>query len=283
MFEVLRKLDDGQEVLGLKMTNTISVDKDVEGKALGEMEIEMIGSTESLDRDGESIALDAWDLKMFKKNPVILPQHNYSRPAIGKAKDVRIKDGALVFKIEFPEDGVNPEADTYRKLYKAGFMNASSVGFIPKTWEDGDGKKTPFRKFTKVELLELSLVSVPSNPTALMTAKAKGLVNDEELKAIGLEVKSDDPNMLLNDNHMKMHEEIRAFIDMASVKFAFIDGFITASKDATVLEEKAETPTISYISELLRGKSEAKSTESSSTDLTEALKDTSLKNMLKGE
>ena len=283
MFEVLRKLDDGSEVLGLKMTNTINVDKDVEGKALGDLEIEMIGSTESLDRDGESIALDAWDLKMFKKNPVILPQHNYSRPAIGKAKDVRIKDGALVFKIEFPEDGINPEADTYRKLYKAGFMNASSVGFIPKTWEDGDGKKTPFRKFTKVELLELSLVSVPSNPTALMTAKSKGLVNDEELKAIGLEVKSEDPNMLLNDNHMKMHEEIREFIEMASVKFAYIDGFIAGSKDATVLEEKAETPTISYISELLRGKSEAKSTESSSTDLTEALKDTSLKNMLKGE
>ena len=283
MFEVLRKLDDGSEVLELKMTNTISVDKDVEGKALGDLEIEMIGSTESIDRDGESIALDAWDLKMFKKNPVILPQHNYSRPAIGKAKDVRIKDGALVFKIEFPEDGINPEADTYRKLYKAGFMNASSVGFIPKTWEDGDGKKTPFRKFTKVELLELSLVSVPSNPTALMTAKSKGLVNDEELKAIGLEVKSEDPNMLLNDNHMKMHEEIREFIEMASVKFAYIDGFIAGSKDATVLEEKAETPTISYISELLRGKSEAKSTESSSTDLTEALKDTSLKNMLKGE
>ena len=283
MFEVLRKLDDGSEVLELKMTNTISVDKDVEGKALGDLEIEMIGSTESIDRDGESIALDAWDLKMFKKNPVILPQHNYSRPAIGKAKDVRIKDGALMFKIEFPEDGINPEADTYRKLYKAGFMNASSVGFIPKTWEDGDGKKTPFRKFTKVELLELSLVSVPSNPTALMTAKSKGLVNDEELKAIGLEVKSEDPNMLLNDNHMKMHEEIREFIEMASVKFAYIDGFIAGSKDATVLEEKAETPTISYISELLRGKSEAKSTESSSTDLTEALKDTSLKNMLKGE
>jgi HK97 family phage prohead protease len=284
----MEKVKEGeQEIFRIKMVNEVLTEKDYEGKALGELEIEMIGSTESMDRDGEVIEITAWDLKQYKKNPVILPQHNYSRPAIGKAKDVKITDGKLMFKIEFPEEGVNPEADTYRKLYKAGFMNASSVGFIPKEWVDGDGKKQPFRKFTKVELLELSLVSVPSNPTALMTAKSKGLVSDEELKSIGfeeeLEVKGDDPNMLLNDNHMKMHEEIKAFIDMATTKFAFIDGFITASKEATVLEQKSETHTISYISELLRGESKAKSNESSSTGLTEVLKEVSLKNTLKGE
>jgi hypothetical protein len=188
-----------------------------------------------------------------------------------------------MFRIEFSEEGINPEADIYRKLYKTGFMNASSVGFQPKEWEDGDGKKTPYRTFKKQELLELSLVSVPANSDALVTAKSKGIVSSEELKSIGFEEKGEDPNMLLNDNHMKMHEEIRQFIDMARDKFAFIDGFITGSKEATVLEEKSETHTISYISELLRGESKAKSTESSSTGLTEVLKEVSLKNTLKGE
>jgi HK97 family phage prohead protease len=298
MFEVLRKLDDGQEVLALKMTNEVSVDKDIDGKALGDMEIEMIGSTESLDRDGESIALDAWDIKQFKKNPIILPQHNYSRPAIGKAKDVRIKDGALVFKIEFPEDGVNPEADTYRKLYKAGFMNASSVGFIPKTWEDGDGKKTPFRKFTKVELLELSLVSVPSNPTALMTAKSKGIVNDAELKAIGLEVKSDDPNLLVNDNHMQSHREMAEYMeDMEEMisdikmRLSFVEGFISGVGKSEKLEVEQDNVTLKYINDILCGEPEAKCTDEVSTveevvvekSLGELLKEKSLKSYLKGE
>ena len=302
MFEVLRKLDDGQEVLALKMTNEVSVDKDIDGKALGDMEIEMIGSTESLDRDGESIALDAWDIKQFKKNPIILPQHNYSRPAIGKAKDVRIKDGALVFKIEFPEDGVNPEADTYRKLYKAGFMNASSVGFIPKSWEDGDGKKTPFRKFTKVELLELSLVSVPSNPTALMTAKSKGIVNDAELKAIGLEVKSDDPNLLVNDNHMQSHREMAEYMEETEKKLeaiglrltsieGFIAGFVSGMGKSEKLEVEEDNVTLKYINDILCGEPEAKCTDEVSTveevvvekSLGELLKEKSLKSFLKGE
>lgn len=298
MFEVLRKLDDGQEVLALKMVNEISVDKDIDGKALGDMEIEMIGSTESLDRDGESIALDAWDIKQFKKNPIILPQHNYSRPAIGKAKDVRIKDGALVFKIEFPEDGINPEADTYRKLYKAGFMNASSVGFIPKTWEDGDGKKTPFRKFTKVELLELSLVSVPSNPTALMTAKSKGIVNDAELKSIGLEIKSDDPNLLVNDNHMKAHAEMAEYMDELEeqlneigMRLTFVEGFISGIGKSVNEVKEEDNVTLKYISDVLCGDPEAKCTDGVSTDeavvveksLSEVLKEKSLKSFLKGE
>ena len=271
------------ELYRIKMVNEVLTEKDYDGKALGDLEIEMIGSTGSVDRDGEAIDPNGWDLKAFKKNPVILAQHNYQKPPIAKAKSVKLVDGKLMFRIEFSEEGINPEADIYRKLYKTGFMNASSVGFQPKEWEDGDGKKTPYRTFKKQELLELSLVSVPANSDALVTAKSKGIVSSEELKSIGFEEKGDDPNMLLNDNHMKMHEEIRQFIEMASAKFAFIDGFITGSKEATVLEEKSETHTISYISELLRGESKAKSTESSSTGLTEVLKEVSLKNTLKGE
>jgi len=297
MFEVLRKLDDGSEVLALKMTNEVHCEKDIEGKALSDMEIEMVGSTESIDRDGESIAIDAWDIKQFKKNPIILPQHNYSKPAIGKATNIQVKDGALVFKIAFPDEGVNPEADTYRKLYKAGFMNASSVGFIPKEWVDGDGKKSPFRKFTKVELLELSLVSVPSNPTALMTAKSKGLVNDEELKAIGFEVKSDDPNLLVNDNHMQSHREMSEYMEDVSEQLAeivnrlsFVEGFISGIGKSVNEVKEEENVTLKYISDVLCGDPVALSTEKESTvevtdtkSLSETLKEKSLKSFLKGE
>jgi len=293
-------LQADQELLRVKMINDISVDKDINGKALGDYEIEMIGSTMSEDRDGEAIDIKAWDLKNFKKNPVILPQHDYRKPAIGKATSIKVKDGKLVFKIEFPEDGINPEADIYRKLYKSGFMNSSSVGFIPKTWVDGDGKKSPFRTFTKVELLELSLVSVPSNPTALMSAKSKGIVSDDELKSIGFDVedveeKSSDPNLLINDEHMVQHSQIMEFIGGVKDTFSaidkrltFIEGFIEGSKKSALLEETDETSTIevdSYVKELLCGKPLVKSNDEVSTgkvNLKDVLTKKSLKDILKG-
>ena len=46
------------------------------------------GSDETIDRDGEIIKVDGWQLANYKKNPVILWGHNHSIPAIGKAERV---------------------------------------------------------------------------------------------------------------------------------------------------------------------------------------------------
>jgi len=194
MAKFLYELKDGRKVYGTELS-------DVEVKALSDYELEIVGSTGAIDRDGEVIDPKGWVLKNFKKNPVILPAHDYRQPAIGKAKSVKLVDGKLVFRVEFPPEGVNPLADVYRKLYKLGFMRASSVGFIPLEWKDGDPQKGIRRIYTKQELLELSLVSVPANPEALVSekgvveAKEKGIITDEELellrKAIVCEVSGD--------------------------------------------------------------------------------------------
>ena len=181
---LFRVKETGDEVKGY--------DFDAEIKTLDEFSLEIVGSTSKVDRDGEVLDVNGWDLKNYKKNPVILASHNYFEPAIGKAKSVKIKDGSLVFKIEFPEEGVNPTADVYRKLYIGGFMRASSVGFIPKEWEDLDGKSGLWRKYIKQELLELSLVSVPANPEALtpmkgfMQAFEKGVIQEDDIRCLGL-------------------------------------------------------------------------------------------------
>lgn len=191
----LGKLPDGRQLLGKDLD-------DVTVKAISDYELEIIGSTGALDRDNEILDPKGWDIKNFKKNPVVLPSHLYYEPAIARAKNVKIKDGQLSFRIEFPEEGVNPVADVYRKLYKSGFMNASSVGFVPVEWKNGTGDKEPSRTYTKQELLELSLVSVPANPEALVTAKGinqaigKGVITNDDLKVlkdfIGKVVKNDD-------------------------------------------------------------------------------------------
>lgn len=174
---------NGKEVRGMDLSV-------VDCKSLAEDEILMTGSTEESDRDGEVINADGWDLKNYKKNPVVLAGHDYHSPAIAKATSVKVEDKKLMFKIKFPPMGDYPLADVYRKLYKGGFMNASSVGFRAHEWIDGDGKKTPYRTFTKTELLELSLVTVPANAGALTEVRGvqdavkKGVLNSEDVKAL---------------------------------------------------------------------------------------------------
>jgi HK97 family phage prohead protease len=182
MARFLRKDEKGNDVLGYDFETELEV------KAVGDNEIEIVGSTATRDRDDEVIVADGIDLRNYKKNPVVLPAHDYWQPAIGRAKSVKLENGKLKFRIEFPEEGVNPVADIYRKLYKSGFMKASSIGFIPKEWNLGKGDKDPRRTFTKTELLEISLVSVPANPQALVTEKSiqeamsKGILSYAEVE-----------------------------------------------------------------------------------------------------
>lgn len=128
--------------------------------------IEAVFSTADEDRHGD-IVLQNWDLKYFKKNPVIINSHNYydATEVIGKAVSIKVIDGKLQGKIKFAVEE-NPKAKIIYDLYKGGFLNAFSVGFIAKEFDD---KGT----ILKSELLEVSAVSVPANAMAM--AKAKGI------------------------------------------------------------------------------------------------------------
>lgn len=136
----------------------------------------VVGSTNVLDRMGDSIDQSGWSLKNFKKNPVILWGHNRKEemPPIGKATRVWVEDkgekaAKLMFKVQFDLQD-NFAAEIFRKI-KDGFINTVSVGFQPVEWEDiGEG---PFdgRKYLKQELLELSFVPVPANPEAVIALK----------------------------------------------------------------------------------------------------------------
>ena len=128
--------------------------------------LEAVFSTEDEDRHGD-IVRQNWDLKQFKKNPVILNSHNYwsATDVIGKAEKIGIKNGQLEGKIKFAVEE-NPIAKIIFDLYKGGFLNAFSVGFIPKEFSDKG-------EILKSELLEISAVSVPANAYAL--AKSAGI------------------------------------------------------------------------------------------------------------
>lgn len=148
--------------------------KDKEGKPV----YRIVASTADVDRDGE-IVLPASFFNLadyLAKNPVILFGHDhYSRPPIGKAVGGEINETGLLLDIQFAD---TPFAQEIEELYKGGYMNAFSVGFIPVDWEVG---KEGQRIFTKCELLEVSAVPVPSNRAAVIM-RAAGLKDGSPLQ-----------------------------------------------------------------------------------------------------
>lgn len=136
--------------------------------------LDAVFSTGKEDRHGDVVLQDGWDLKNFKKNPVILNSHNYgdASEVIGKATGVKVVDGKLEGKITFAVNE-NPKAKVIFDLYAGGFLNAFSVGFIIKSFGDDGKGNTDYYTISEAELLEVSAVSVPANAYAL--AKQKGI------------------------------------------------------------------------------------------------------------
>ena len=108
---------------------------------------------------------------------VLLSSHNYGTLTnqIGIAEKVKVEDGKLIAKFKYFTNSGNPEADWGWFLAKQG-LAAYSVGFLPRpngyetaSWDEDDVKsgKKPVRTYTDVELLEISQVTVPANPSAL--------------------------------------------------------------------------------------------------------------------
>ena len=158
------------------------------------------GSDESVDRMGDIIRVDGWNLKDYRKNPVFLDGHSYTLLPIGKAlkvwkdsNDSGAPNGkSLKFAIYFPTAEVSQKSDDVFKLYKAKVLNAVSVGF--KSSKVNNPSSPEERKelglgpygweFLKQSLLELSAVTVPANQNALQVKSAEHL---ELCKSAGIE------------------------------------------------------------------------------------------------
>jgi hypothetical protein len=155
--------------------------------------LDFVASTATLDRYHEIIEPAGWRLDSYRKNPVFQNAHNYGDIlfTLGKAlsTDVRtIGNGqALCQRIQFATE-VNPVARIAYGLYKGGFLNAVSVGFIPLRWEDGgstgsQSAPAPRRRYVEQELLEVSAVAIPANPDALALGLKSGAVVKSDLEA----------------------------------------------------------------------------------------------------
>lgn len=140
-------------------------------------------SSEVVDRDGDILIAKGCDFTNFAKNAVFLGFHNQHDFPLGKPKNWGVEGDAVYCDVYFPtiEELASDPAQASEKAklvdftyncYKTGMLNAVSVGFIAKEYEeiiDKAGYVTGF-KILEWELLEFSAVAVPANQDAIAQA-----------------------------------------------------------------------------------------------------------------
>lgn len=146
---------------------------------------EVVISTADVDRQGEVVDQNGWDLTNYKNNPVVLFGHDYYSLPIGVCDSIELTEGKLIAKGRFAPMEANPFAQQVRKLYDLKIMRATSVGFIVR---EANGNV-----ITKAELLEFSFVPVPANPYALSMRQVSELGIDlSMLSTKGLTLKAEE-------------------------------------------------------------------------------------------
>lgn len=162
---------------------------------------EFVISTEAEDTYRTIFEIAGWNLERYNRNPVVIYVHDTmsSDPdlVIGTS-EVRVEGNELVATVTFEAAENNPLAEKVFRKVQAGILRMASIGadIHEARWGDFDkGENPDVLRFTKMDLLEWSIVPVGSNPEALKRS-ADGLedikkrfpksetrnVEDEEVK-----------------------------------------------------------------------------------------------------
>lgn len=133
-------------------------------------------STGAVDRMGDTVDPNGWQLENYRKNPVVLWAHDSSSLPVARAPKIWVDKGALKAEAEFTPKGLVRFNDIVHEMYKGGFLSATSVGFAPLKYAFVDDATRKFGiAFMEQELLEFSTVPVPANPEALIESRSAGI------------------------------------------------------------------------------------------------------------
>lgn len=134
-------------------------------------------SSEVLNRHGFSLRANGWRLDNFAANPVLLWMHNAFMPPIGKAKAFQ-QDKRVMAEVTFDRD--DELGRIVESKFRRGFLNAVSVGLdfvgddgAPLDWWSMSPDELATEAF--YDLAEISAVTVPADPTAVIESKRLAL------------------------------------------------------------------------------------------------------------
>jgi HK97 family phage prohead protease/HK97 family phage major capsid protein len=151
---------------------TFYLNSSFEAKALskGSKSLKIAGyaNTTSKDRAGDIVTAEAWakGVENFRQNPVMLYQHKHDCP-IGRFNQITVDKKGI-----FVEGTVSEAAEKnhgIHTLIKDGALKSFSVGFRVKDGKYNSADDTML--ITDVELLEISIVSVPCNQESLFSLR----------------------------------------------------------------------------------------------------------------
>lgn len=163
-------------------------------ESLGERKWRFIISNETLDRHGTVIKMDGWRLKNYSLNGIVAYGHitNSGIPDYIIGKGIAyIEKKNLIGEVELEPADINELAVKIDKKLEFGTLRTTSVGFLPYSWSWGiekDGEDPNILYFRDQDLLEWSIVDIPSNPSATMIDRALGDFVTKVRTASGIEL-----------------------------------------------------------------------------------------------
>lgn len=133
--------------------------------------VRFIASTGNVARDGFVIDQSSWQLDNYRANPVVLWSHDYTSLPIGRAEVMPA--GNRLESIVYFDQG-DERARQIEQKYRDGFLSTVSVGWNSHDVQPPTMPGQPY-VLRENELLDISCVSVPGDPGALIERNARAL------------------------------------------------------------------------------------------------------------
>jgi HK97 family phage prohead protease len=148
-----------------------------------EMIIEGLANAADPDRAREIITASAWNTDNFDLNPIILFNHCHDKP-IGSCLEYKVEDNGLSYRASIGKPSAYPmlteTQHEVRSLLAQGILRTNSVGFIPVDLDYDE--EADLIRYTNVELLEISVVSIPMQQGSVIDNVGSAAKNIKNIK-----------------------------------------------------------------------------------------------------
>lgn len=217
MSEVTEETEIITREIGERVNIQMAIDQSTV-KALGDGQFTATVTTSAVDRHGETIDTSGISTDAYMQNPVVLYGHDYSALPIGKTISLKSFKNKMTATFQLATKEY-PFADTVAQLIKGGYLNAVSIGGVVREWND------TYTGINKMEMVEFSIVPVPANGEALITARSLETVTGKSAEKVAKEyndfiqqsytksLKGLDTDEL--DRHIKSLKDLTAILETA--------------------------------------------------------------------
>ena len=169
---------------------------------MGDGVFEATITTSEIDRTNENIETSGVDTATWEKTGMpVLYGHDYSGLPIGKGLSFKEMKKKITSRFQLAIEEY-PFAKTVADMIKGGYLNAVSIGGLVREWSED------YKTIVKMEMVEFSVVPIPANPSALITARSLEKITGKSVDTIKHEYQDFSRKILLDKMSDMGHDEI---------------------------------------------------------------------------